>query len=184
MPAHSNDSVWSATLVGVEERPTIDPSTSAYELVSTAPRTFFGAPSVRDLGALDAQVAFLGVPFDAGTPQPGNRTGQAAGPAAARLSSWEQFDYGPTPAAGALGWYDIETNCEHLVGVTMADGTTQPTSGVAKHRLDWHAVYVVAPKSTAARPRLPTSEETAGSFQVENDHPRAEWRLDERDRCV
>ena len=54
-----------------------------------APRTFFGAPSVRDLGALDTQVAFLGVPYDAGTPQPGNRTGQAAGPSAARLRSWE-----------------------------------------------------------------------------------------------
>ena len=103
------------------ERALIDSSTSAHDLVSTAPRTFFGAPSVRDLAALDTQVAFLGVPFDGGTPQPGNRTGQTAGPAAARLASWEQFDYGSTPDVGAQGWYDIETDREHLVGVTMAD---------------------------------------------------------------
>ena len=100
------------------QRSPIDSSTSASDLVSGAPRTFFGVPSVRDLDALGAQVAFLGVPYDAGTPQPGNRTGQSAGPAAVRLSSWEQFGYGE---AGAEGWYDVETDREHLVGVTMAD---------------------------------------------------------------
>lgn len=83
-------------------------------LLRAAPRTFFGAPSVPDLDDLDAQVAFLGVPFDGGTPQPGNRTGQAEGPAAARLRSWEQFE------AGA-GLYDVETGRDHLAGVTMAD---------------------------------------------------------------
>ena len=51
----------------------IDGSTAARELVWGAPRTFFGAPSVDDLESLDAQVAFLGIPFDGGTPQPGNR---------------------------------------------------------------------------------------------------------------
>src|SRR5665648_148143 len=99
----------------------IDQSTPSRELVWVAPRTFFGAPSVRDLGDLDARVAFLGVPYDAGTPQPGNRTGQAAGPSAARLSSWEQFDYGAAAAGGAEGWYDVETDRDRLVGVTMAD---------------------------------------------------------------
>ena len=92
----------------------IDSSTPPQELVWAMPRTFFGAPSVPDLDELDAQVAFLGVPWDAGTPQPGNRTGQAAGPAAARTKSWEQFDYG-------YGWYDVEADRDHLVGVTMAD---------------------------------------------------------------
>ena len=53
-------------------------------LIDPAPRTFFGVPSVRDLEMLDAQVAFLGVPYDGGTPQPGIPTGQRAGPAAAR----------------------------------------------------------------------------------------------------
>ncbi len=94
---------------------------SSGELVSVAPRTFFGVPMVRDLKTLGAQVAFLGVPFDAGTPQPGNRTGQAAGPAAVRSTSWEMFEYGATAAAGAVGWYDVEVDREHLVGVTMAD---------------------------------------------------------------
>jgi arginase family enzyme len=74
-----------------------------HELLRDEPRTFFGVPSVGDLGGLQAQVAFLGVPFDAGTPQPRNRTGQRAGPAAARLASWEQFDYDAT-AGGSEGW--------------------------------------------------------------------------------
>jgi hypothetical protein len=108
-------------LDGIAERLPIDSSTSGYDLLSNAPRTFFDVPSVRDLGALDAQVAFLRVPFDAGTPQPGNRTGQTAGPAAARLSFSQQFEYGSAPDGGAEGWYDIETDREHLVGVTMAD---------------------------------------------------------------
>lgn len=92
----------------------IDPSTPSQELAWAAPRTFFGSPNVRDLDALDAQVAFLGVPYDGGTPQPGNRTGQAAGPAAARQASWEQFEYGS-------GWYDVEADRDYLAGVTMAD---------------------------------------------------------------
>jgi agmatinase len=66
------------------------------------------------LASLDAQVAFLGVPYDGGTPQPGNRTGQAEGPAAARRQSYEQFEHG-------AGWYDIEADRDYLVGVTMAD---------------------------------------------------------------
>jgi agmatinase len=98
----------------------IDPSTPSHDLVWAAPRTFFGSPSVAELGALDAQVAFLGVPYDAGTPQPGNRTGQAMGPTAARVKSWEQFEYGP-PDSGALGWYDVEADRDRLAGVTMAD---------------------------------------------------------------
>jgi agmatinase len=105
----------------VEEHPSIDSSASGGVLLSGAPRTFFGVPSVHDLDALDSQVAFLGVPFDAGTPQPRNRTGQTSGPAAARLASWELFEYGPTPTGGAEGWYDIETGRKHLLGVTMAD---------------------------------------------------------------
>jgi agmatinase len=81
-----------------------------------APRTFFGAPQVTDLDSLDAQVAFVGVPYDGGTPQPGIHTGQAAGPSAARQASRDQ-----TEAANATGWYDIETERDLLVGVTMAD---------------------------------------------------------------
>jgi agmatinase len=83
-------------------------------LTRPAPRTFFGAPAVADLDRLQAQVAFIGVPFDGGTPQPGNRTGQAAGPAAVRTRSFELFEAGE-------GFYDVETDRTHLEGVTMAD---------------------------------------------------------------
>ena len=60
-------------------------------LINVAPRTFFGVPSLHDLGALQSQVAFLGVPYDGGTPQPGIPTGQRAGPAAARAATEAQF---------------------------------------------------------------------------------------------
>jgi agmatinase len=83
-------------------------------LIDPAPRTFFGVPAAPDLAALDAQVAFLGVPYDGGTPQPGIPTGQRAGPAAARAASVEQLVH-------LEGWYDVETGRDHLVGVTMAD---------------------------------------------------------------
>jgi agmatinase len=78
-----------------------------------APWTFFGVPSA-SLEALDAQVAFLGVPYDGGTPQPGIPTGQRAGPAAVREASREQLLYPD-------GWYDVEEDRDHLAGVTMAD---------------------------------------------------------------
>ena len=93
-----------------------------------APRTFFAVPSVRDLTDLDAQVAFLGVPYDGGTPQPGLGgipTGQSLGPAAARQASYDQFEYSDPPGSertdGAIGWYDVEADRDYLVGVTMAD---------------------------------------------------------------
>ena len=87
---------------------------SAGPLTDSEPQTFFGVPSVADLDALDAQVAFLGVPYDAGTPQPGNPTGQRAGPAAARAASRDQIYY-------LKGWYDLESDRDYLAGVTMAD---------------------------------------------------------------
>ena len=79
-----------------------------------APWTFFGVPGQPDLGALDSEVAFLGVPYDGGTPQPGIPTGQRGGPAAVRESSRDQFSY-------PEGWYDVEADRDYLVGVTMAD---------------------------------------------------------------
>ena len=94
-------------------------------LIDPAPRTFFGVPSVRDLDVLEAQVAFLGVPYDGGTPQPGIPTGQRAGPAAARDATEAQFSYprlgGGAGDHGAEGWYDVEADRDYLVGVTMAD---------------------------------------------------------------
>jgi agmatinase len=94
-------------------------------LTDPAPQTFFGVPSVDDLDALDAQVAFIGVPYDAGTPQPGLPTGQRGGPAAARESTHAQFYYprdgGDGTDPGADGWYDVEADRDYLGGVTMAD---------------------------------------------------------------
>ncbi len=82
-------------------------------------------PSLRDLDTLEAQVAFLGVPYDGGTPQPGLPTGQRAGPAAAREATQAQFNYPRLNGAGrdhgADGWYDVEADRDYLVGVTMAD---------------------------------------------------------------
>jgi len=92
-------------------------------LIDSAPRTFFGVPGLADLEMLDAQVAFLGVPYDGGTPQPGIPTGQRAGPAAARDATVAQFYY-PRSAGGDLGaegWYDVEADRDYLVGVTMVD---------------------------------------------------------------
>ena len=97
---------------------------AAGPLTDPAPWTFFGVPGVRDLDGLDAQVAFLGVPYDAGTPQPGVPTGQRAGPAAAREATRAQLYYPPAGAhsdEGAEGWYDVEADRDYLVGVTMAD---------------------------------------------------------------
>jgi agmatinase len=91
------------------------------EVLTTGARTFFGVPAAVDLANVTAQVAFLGVPFDGGTPQPGNRTGQKLGPAAARQASWEQFTYGASVEDGAAGWYDVETGRDRLRGVTMVD---------------------------------------------------------------
>jgi agmatinase len=85
-----------------------------HAVIDPAPRTFFGVPGVRDVTSLDAQVAFLGVPYDGGTPQPGLPTGQRAGPAAVREASRDLFE-------GSQGWYDVEAEREYLVDVTMAD---------------------------------------------------------------
>jgi len=105
-----SNEVWEATR--------INRSTPDRALVRRATSTFFGVPAVSGLHDLDVRVAFLGVPFDAGTPQPGNRTGQAAGPEAARRASRDQFAYG---VDASLGWHDVEVGRDRLVGVTMAD---------------------------------------------------------------
>src|SRR6266540_4360506 len=49
-------------------------------IVRPATRTFFGAPPADSLDRLDAQVAFLGVPWDQGVIIPFIRSGAYAGP--------------------------------------------------------------------------------------------------------
>ena len=67
-------------------------------------------PSVCDLDVLEAQVAFLGVPYDGGTPQPGIPTGQRAGPAAARDATEAQFSY--------PGWAAARVTTARRAGMT------------------------------------------------------------------
>ena len=113
------------------------------QVFTSGARTFFGVPPVVDLGSVTAQVAFLGVPFDGGTPQPGNRTGQKLGPAAARQASWEQFAYGESLEDGSAGWYDIESDRDRLRGVTMVDVGDVVIQGADDH-------------GNFARPRFPS----------------------------
>lgn len=98
---------------------------AAGHLTEPASRTFFGVPSVRDLEDLASEVAFLGVPYDGGTPEPGIPTGQRGGPAAVRDASVAILDYRPSDQdgrdQGSAGWYDVEAGSDHLAGVTMAD---------------------------------------------------------------
>ncbi len=100
-------------------------SADSRALIWPSPRTFFGTPRCEDIDALDAEVAFVGVPYDAGTIQPFIRTGQFAGPASARQNGIFTFDYSWPPNRpsdkGAFGWFDIEDRKDHLQGVTMAD---------------------------------------------------------------
>jgi agmatinase len=80
-------------------------------------RTFYGAPPCSAGSALDADVAFLGVPFDLGTTL---RPGARFGPAAVRAASaWWQYIQDDGTAAG--GWFDLELGRWVLKNVTMAD---------------------------------------------------------------
>ena len=54
-------------------------ATSSKELLRPAGSTFFGAPAIHDLDGLNAQVAFLGVPYDQGTLIPALRSGTSGG---------------------------------------------------------------------------------------------------------
>jgi agmatinase len=74
----------------------------------------YGVPSVRDLTELDADVVFLGVPYDLGHASlPGTRLGPAAVREASRIA-------GPLQANGG-GFYDRETGGAILKGVKLVD---------------------------------------------------------------
>ncbi|MCS7206905.1 MAG: agmatinase [Dehalococcoidia bacterium] len=81
--------------------------------------SFFGAPICEDLERLDAQVVFIGVPFDQGTT---NRPGARFGPHAVRQARvydyFSLFEPEPPPAGGL---YEVDVGTEILKGVTMAD---------------------------------------------------------------
>ena len=83
------------------------------------PRTFFNAPLCEDIEQLEADVAFIGVPFDQGTlGRPGARFGPDALRDAPRAYSYSD-PYGRQSVAE--GFFDIDAEDELLRGVVMAD---------------------------------------------------------------
>ena len=96
-----------------------EPTDPIWPITSAEPRSFFRAPLCNDLDTLDAEVAFLGVPFDQGT---FGRPGARFGPDAVR--DWPRVYSYMDPKArqqNAEGYFDIDYNDERLRGVTMAD---------------------------------------------------------------
>ena len=90
-----------------------------WPVLRAQPRTFFNAPLCEDIGRLEADVAFIGVPFDQGTlGRPGARFGPDALRDAPRAYSYSD-PYGRQSAAE--GFFDIDAGYELLRGVTMAD---------------------------------------------------------------
>ena len=83
------------------------------------PRTFFNAPLCEDITSLEADVAFIGIPFDQGTlGRPGARFGPDALRDAPRAYSYSD----PYGAQGkADGFFDIDAGDELLRGVVMTD---------------------------------------------------------------
>ena len=88
-------------------------------LVRSATRTFFGAPVCDDLSTLEAQVGFIGVPWDQGVIIPFIRSGAFAGPRLVRETRTRLRE--TKPDGTSAGWFDIETERQYLDGVRMAD---------------------------------------------------------------
>ena len=96
-----------------------EPTDPAWPITRAQPRSFFKSPLCTDLDTRDAQVAFLGVPFDQGTlGRPGARFGPDAVRDAPRTYSYMD-PYGAQRTAE--GYFDIDAGDELLRGVTMAD---------------------------------------------------------------
>ena len=88
-------------------------------LIRPALRTFFGSPACDDLERLEAQVGFVGVPWDQGVIIPVIRSGAYAGPRLVRETRTRLRQ--TRPDGTSAGWFDIETERHHLAGVRMAD---------------------------------------------------------------
>ena len=87
--------------------------------IRAQPRSFFKVPLCPDLDELDAQVAFIGVPFDQGT---FGRPGARFGPDAIRDAPRGYLYSDPLGRQGeAEGIFDIDVGDELLRSVTMAD---------------------------------------------------------------
>jgi agmatinase len=87
--------------------------------IKAQPRSFFKSPLCTNLDELEAEVAFIGMPFDQATfGRPGARFGPDAIRDAPRAYAYSD-PYGAQKEAG--GFYDIDARDELLRGVTMAD---------------------------------------------------------------
>ena len=87
--------------------------------IDPRPRTMFRAPHCTDIGQLEADVAFIGMPFDQGTfGRPGARYGPDALRDAPRAYSYSD-PYGR--GQEAEGFFDADAGDELLRGITMAD---------------------------------------------------------------
>ena len=88
-------------------------------IITARPRSFFKAPLCTNIDELDADVAFIGMPFDQGTfGRPGARFGPDAIRDAPRAYSYAD-PYGNN--VDAEGYFDIDAGGQVLRGVTMAD---------------------------------------------------------------
>ena len=87
--------------------------------LDTRPRTMFRAPFCANLDQLDADVAFIGMPFDQGTlGRPGARYGPDALRDAPRAYSYlDPYGHGQD----AEGFFDADAGDEMLRGVSMVD---------------------------------------------------------------
>jgi agmatinase len=110
---------------------------------AATPRSFYGAPLCTDLDALDAQVAFLGVPYDQGTGVPGARYG----PNGVRDTGiFPGSVYTCSTVDGRMvsaGYYDIDTDRQLLEGVTMADCGNVPIVPSDAERNFWRITRAV-----------------------------------------
>ena len=90
-----------------------------WPIILPQPQSFFKTPLCDDLEKLDAQVAFIGMPFDQGT---FGRPGARYGPGAVRDVPRGHLYADPMGAQReAEGIFDIDAGTELLKGVTMAD---------------------------------------------------------------
>ena len=87
--------------------------------LDTRPRTMFRVPMCTNIDELDADVAFIGMPFDQGTfGRPGARYGPDALRDAPRAYSYlDPYGHG----SDAEGFFDADAGDELLRGITMAD---------------------------------------------------------------
>ncbi|MGH9661312.1 MAG: arginase family protein [Bryobacteraceae bacterium] len=96
---------------------TLPPRLLAQLVVRPRATTFYGFPLAPDLDRLEADVAFLGIPYDLGH---SSRPGARQGPAALRDASVRGLGFQSTPGPSA-GMYDLEREQWILKGLRLAD---------------------------------------------------------------